>query len=99
MSKHTPGPWKKQKFGNSYEIFACDDVQSYIAGVNLDNPDNKANAQLIAAAPELLEVIEKAYFALDYFFNTNINMEEFKYKNQGMEKELLRVIKKAKGDE
>ena len=60
MNKHTSGPWEKQKYGNSYEIFRCDKAGTYIANVNRDNPNHKANANLIAAAPELLECLQTA---------------------------------------
>lgn len=58
MSKHTPGPWKESK--NVME-------QPVIESVRPDNdafiicqtfgPDKHDNAQLIAAAPELLELL------------------------------------------
>jgi hypothetical protein len=58
MSKHTPGPWKESK--NVME-------QPVIESVRPDNdafiicqtfgPDKHDNARLIAAAPDLLEVL------------------------------------------
>lgn len=47
MTKHTPGPWKVKHW--------------YIIGPNgeVDSDFNKANAQLIAAAPELYEACKK----------------------------------------
>jgi len=57
MSKHTPGPWK----ATAMRVTAPEtndrlalDVQ--INGGNRDG--NKANARLIAAAPELLDALE-----------------------------------------
>ena len=84
MNKHTSGPWEKQKYGNSYEIFRCDKAGTYIANVNRDNSNHKANANLIAAAPELLEAAEVAFLTLE---NEGLGVT-------GLEK----AIKKAKGE-
>jgi hypothetical protein len=66
MSKHTPGPWVARHDGNGgnfwlkapngkYIISGCGCCDSpYLPS---DNPD--ADARLIAAAPELLEALEK----------------------------------------
>lgn len=56
MTKHTPGPWQVDKTyglimaGNEIEIAACH------AG---RGADAEANARLIAAAPEMLDALEK----------------------------------------
>ena len=62
-SKHTPGPWRAEGFENlvvnavTPEGTACTIIVapggSYMAGL----AELKANAQLIAAAPELLEAL------------------------------------------
>lgn len=62
MSKHTPGPWMVA------EKFNCADVRAvngpYVASCNvsmaIDWKEKEANARLIAAAPELLEVLQSA---------------------------------------
>ncbi len=89
MSKHTPGPWKvslnknvpliyQDKFSN-YTIWA-------IAKINDDEVgDRKANAILIAAAPELLESLE------EMLTTPGVNMKEVILKARS-------VIKKAKGE-
>lgn len=57
MSKHTPGPWKA-----TYKTVTAPETEDrlpldvHIHGGNRD--DNKANARLIAAAPELLEALK-----------------------------------------
>lgn len=61
MSKHTPGPWKAEKPGAfaHYEIYA--DAAGPLATVynnsisNAARTECKANARLIATAPELLD--------------------------------------------
>lgn len=83
--KHTKGPWKitvhadKETWENTYRISYQDFLiaETYI---------NKANATLIAAAPEMLE-------ALDYLFH-NV---ELKIPSAWNDK-ILNAIKKAKGD-
>lgn len=67
MGKHTPGPWVAhdgtqhggRRWG-CWDVFADDKPGTYVAGVNRDNPDDEANARLIAAAPELLKAAERA---------------------------------------
>lgn len=68
MSKHTPGPWSISETGPKYSINAGNGGASnkHIAMVSCyqqftnDHAENLANARIIAAAPELLEVCEEA---------------------------------------
>ena len=62
-SQHTPGPWKVRIHGN-FQQSILDSIGTRILAM-VDNTDNqdKANAHLIAAAPELLEACKAA---LDY---------------------------------
>ena len=68
MSKYTPGPWKTEYNGYYFNIKTSHDdyVQTFIntCGTNeyldIDKETEKANAHLIAAAPELLEAAESA---------------------------------------
>ena len=63
---HTPGPWKvaENLFGNtaSYEVYANVETKSgkggYTRICQITPRDQKANARLIAAAPEMLEALE-----------------------------------------
>lgn len=59
MSKHTPGPWRmevvKVMHGMSIDVYAPDGKRIV---KDLPNSD-EANARLIAAAPELLNVCEQ----------------------------------------
>lgn len=67
MSKHTPGPWKLIDRGESFELarywIGAGETDwrgpSEICSV-LTNKDTKANARLIAAAPEMLEALKAA---------------------------------------
>lgn len=70
MSKHTPGPWEARgkaivargspRRNNAYNGRICN-VQGAGEGDNKINATAKANARLIAAAPQMLEALEAAY--------------------------------------
>ena len=68
MSKHTPGPWHRDKYGNVVDSngervvmrsvsVACSGSDEYIAL-------SEANTDLATAAPDLLEALEQALNAL-----------------------------------
>ena len=67
MNKHTPGPWRTIESTNTtMRTVVGPDFpgQGYIADVNLcrtsdaQDVDGEANARLIAAAPELLQLVK-----------------------------------------
>jgi hypothetical protein len=61
MTKHTPGPWTvegRNRTNDGWRLFAD---SGYGVGVAWDcngNPENEANARLIAAAPDLLAALK-----------------------------------------
>ena len=64
--KHTPGPWRLEEWGSDYgptgdfSVYPCGAKNKYpIASVQepFHRSKTKANAMLIAAAPELLEAL------------------------------------------
>lgn len=68
---HTPGPWKfgKELTARSGEWLVSFDAGSKgrgiaIAETRAGSGNEEANARLIAAAPELLAALERAYMAL-----------------------------------
>ncbi len=66
MSEHTEGPWQSEQAGPNTWIKAKDVTIAYIGGkdsifTNHPGTPHKANARLIAAAPELLEACELLY--------------------------------------
>lgn len=77
MSEHTPGPWKvfrgsRHQSDRNYMavIDSIPDVDGKVVAncichIASTNEDAEANAKLIAAAPELLEALEKILIA-DY---------------------------------
>jgi len=62
MGKHTSGPWKAVYDGSSsWSIGGADDPQCeppYVAIDDRNDDRARANAALIAAAPDLLEALE-----------------------------------------
>jgi hypothetical protein len=74
VSTHTPGPWKAEPNGNiiasnlwvlaSIDRFPSPDVNS------------KANAELIAAAPELLEALERSLVNSELFLESLIEDDQ-----------------------
>jgi hypothetical protein len=57
MTQHTPGPWKVRKQGHGTFIgFASD---SFIGEVYTASGRQEANANLLAAAPELLAALKE----------------------------------------
>jgi len=73
MTKHTPVPWRKAvsesdrpAMMSEIEIVAPGSVKEScrpIARLSLQGTETKANARLIAAAPELLEALESLVMA------------------------------------
>jgi hypothetical protein len=93
MTKHTPAPWS---VSGSYEIRSQSSL--ILATVyehlrtNQSDEERKANAILIASAPELLEVLEKLirYLGEEWASKTTVTHA---YYFEG-----LKAIAKAKGE-
>lgn len=82
--KHTPGPWELSDCGE--HIIGQADQDEIIEVANLSNTLNtKANANLIAAAPEMLEALESVVKAIAEYQVID-------------EVKLMAAIKKAKGE-
>lgn len=61
-NKHTPGQWAKSKTINDYAIYSDNNDSKDIAAVyqysrSIPPEEAEANAQLIAAAPELFKMV------------------------------------------
>ena len=78
MSNHTPGPWKhiegtasimahktvaNDSEGYDYDVAQVERIDGAYSAKN--DPESQANARLIAAAPELLEALNKLVTALE----------------------------------
>ena len=69
-AQHTPGPWLRTKSGNTFQIVAGADGNGdpnqlvatvHPAAITIDHEpcdETKANARLIASAPDLLSALE-----------------------------------------
>lgn len=102
--KHTPGPWKSEKLGPlakqpTWRIFAVnnkDEVRDVITDVYggdeimKDDSESEANANLIAAAPEMLEAIQDLLNILEDENSEFVHYEAFE--------NALRVFRKATGE-
>lgn len=74
QSRHSAGPWTVERFGNYFEIQAI--IPMYERAVVVANTlnteymlseeDNRANAQLMAAAPEMLDALCLAINAMEF---------------------------------
>ena len=71
MSKHTPGPWVVDAVQYGYIITAKGGAYDIAVVRDIGNEDNKANARLIAAAPELLELLQYLMEIRDHCFIPN----------------------------
>ena len=61
MSKHTPGPWTLD--GNY--VYGSNFVIAQVYQISFENPEGKANARLIAAAPEMFDVLKETLEVLE----------------------------------
>ena len=58
-SKHTQGPWEAYDGGGTWQV--CQPIEGTMRICTVTNSENDAaNAQIIAAAPELLEACKMA---------------------------------------
>ena len=65
-TQHTKGPWTAVCSGMDARV-RCSDGRQFLVGDIIYHEDNKANAHLIAAAPELLDALKVLeYAALQY---------------------------------
>ena len=70
MSKHTPGPWSSRHIDGFPTSIVAEGAAIAVASSHDNGTDTElpaeANARLMAAAPELLEALEKAGDLIDY---------------------------------
>jgi len=78
MSNHTPGPWEVDSHGIVRDIHRkpIKHASAFIEGAYYDNDateESTANANLIAAAPDLLAALESLVGAVDPYCMTNLD--------------------------
>jgi len=88
--KHTPGPWTLE-YDYSLVMPAKDGNHIVTAGPigpdESSREEKRANARLIATAPELLQALQDM-----------LDMTRFQYKEMATYKYAQEIIKKAKGE-
>lgn len=84
MSKHTPGPWSVESFGDTEVVYGAYEEKGrggrrHVANVtrypnepNVPTRLSMANAQLIAAAPEMAEALQLALKYVDHHDNRTL---------------------------
>lgn len=100
MSKHTEGPWEVDylAYTNTYRVIKVvnDSITDLeICGLRTYKfkPEvNKANAYLMAASPELLEVLEKVVHKSDW------GTSGMHFLDAELRQQIDNAIKKAKGE-
>lgn len=72
MSKHTPGKWSVDNRSDRADEPAIyiDGAGYSIARIDFPNEEDHANARLIAAAPDLLAVLEETKLGLQFFLES-----------------------------
>ena len=102
-SQHTPGPWKSlpeeadkpyirirgTALGRRYKIANVMDP-TYNGATDQDFEETRANARLIAAAPEMLEVLQDMLYCSEYWSEYFVPL--------GLVERLNAVIKTATGE-
>ena len=113
MSKHTQGPWMIYDDGDGEDssdiinvwIDDRDGGEKYdIAAMLLDRPvgERKANARLIASAPDLLEALENALADINWLLVEGFDTNADECNIDGVRDtiaEIKQAIAKAKGGE
>ena len=86
--KHTPGPWKAYSLKDTSGQWFVEGPDVEICCVSGAGYDNKANAQLIAAAPEMFGALEMLWDEIPL----NERLSWAAYQN------IAQAIAKAKGE-
>jgi len=84
MAEHTPGPWTFHPDFTEIQANGGADIIAWLAPlpvgrVNQDDPQRAANAELLAAAPDLLAACEAATLALDTVIDTAMHQGRHYY--------------------
>lgn len=76
--KFTPGPWRTdcRLIGGQIRITQVPNANMTVAQVNGRQGEQEANARLIAAAPELLEALERLMLSRDASWTGGHDWEE-----------------------
>ena len=92
MPNYTPGPWKAARvYGNnapdSFKVFT-----KPFGGVCVaDCGDNEENAKIVAAAPELAEIVKEAANMIEYVLDDGYSFEGGKELLEKMRKVIFKI--------
>jgi hypothetical protein len=76
--KHTPGPWKIQSATRNYDNFKIEaEGWGIITNIEDNSNESEGNARLIAAAPELLEMLKITYLHIEHRDGLKYRMDLF----------------------
>lgn len=104
MSKHTPGPWSIDQNAMEHWMITAQNSErhrGYIATLSTTNTQSEANARLIAAAPEMLEVLREFmgdFVSIVTAANHN-DLATIIYVSKACQKEISELLKKVEGEE
>jgi len=89
---HTPAPWQYDE--TTYSVWANEGDKKIVRFIPL-HEEERANARLIASAPELLAALQIALSDIEDFYQGSPTKDEF----CGTEKLIRAAIAKATGEE
>ena len=97
MSRYTPGPWQVKEEKGTYGVFSGDDSLLAITLPDDIKDKNalKANANLMATAPRLLEVIKEIKEHLDN--NMIVTGDGYKLNDRDLRESITDAILRAEG--
>jgi hypothetical protein len=100
-NKHTPAPWFAVQYANEWNIQSEDGYEGVCTNVLDEEEDenHEANAQLIAAAPELLQMLIELNQAIDDYWNSETKPDILVRHINMKQKQSLKLINKATGKE
>ena len=98
MSKYAPGPWKLTH--TKIQGFRVSDSTGWGVAIVLKDVNDKANARLIAAAPEMLEALREFmgdFVSIVTAANHN-DLATIIYVAKACQKEISELLKKVEGE-
>lgn len=102
---HTPGPWVARIIRGAWHVVRCPDdggIESVAISTSASPQREHANVRLIAAAPEVLKELERAYCcirqslaemedSMDEYADYHVNMQQFNAAYQRLDAEAGRI--------
>jgi len=97
-SKHTPGPWEASE-GETYRRYDIEAVGGIIAQTEGDTETDEANANLIAAAPDMLKALKDSILLIRHWGSGEaLSDARIWEKQESVCKAICAAIAKAEGE-